>query len=459
MLSYPKVGSIMTNRRAFLQRAMLATGAGGPLFSPGLWPVQAQEKNAQPKRIVFFLQNHGFCPDHAIPNGIKVDEKRLDKVIDVSMASHELPKYIEPLTPYKDRLTILQGLNGKHIQPYHGAPFGALGGFKKSNSAPVGETIDCALSRALPAVVPLLALGWESMAKMQGSPIAYASSAWGQNKAAPLYCDPMLAFNNLFGVARPGKAREEFEADTELYDFVKQDAQHMHDRLSGAEREKFSPYLEGFQEAGQRRRKLLAMADQLAKHAPEVTEKFTKPRFETDWWEAGLEVAIRALVARVTNVVTIASGLCSAGGSWIGLGLKHQGHSLGHTKQTVNPDWLKLRRYNMELLVCMIKALEAIPEGNGNMMDNTLIVYTSCHAEAQHSRGNRWPFLLIGNLGGSLKSGRYIHYPIEPQKQSRTVNALYCSLLHAIEAPRDRFNLVGSLKSLDRAGPLTEIMN
>lgn len=446
------------NRRMMLKG--LAASAGGALFSPFTWPqLLAAEGGVLPKRFVFFLQNHGFSPQHGTPEGVHINEKTLDHVEDLPLAAMQLPKYIDPLAPYKDRLTIIQGLNGRHVLPYHSAPFGALGGFKKSPSTPMGETIDCALSRALPAVVPLLALGWDTLPRMQGNPIHYASSAWGANKAVPMYCDPMLAFKNLFGVAKPGKDRAEFEAETELYDFVRQDAAKMDSRLAGTEREKFHPYLEGHEEAGVRRRKLLAMAKVLEKHAPLITEKFSAPKFETDWWDAGLSVGIGALTSGVTNVLTISSGLCTPGGSWYGIGATTVGHTLGHTSQTVNPDWLKLRRYNMEHLVQVMKALEAVPEGKGTMMDNTLIVYTSCSGESQHSTGNRWPFLLLGNLGGKFRTGRYIHYPIDdPKHGSRTINALYATLLHAAGAPRDRFNLTGSLKDLDRAGPLQELL-
>jgi hypothetical protein len=91
-------------------------------------------------------------------------------------------------------------------------------------------------------------------------------------------------------------------------------------------------------------------------------------------------------------------------------------------------------------------------------MDNTVIVYTSCHAEAQHSTGDRWPFILIGNLGGTLCTGRLIHYPLNPHRQSRSVNALYLTLLNAVGDTREHFNLTGSLQSVDRRGALSEIM-
>jgi hypothetical protein len=323
---------------------------------------------------------------------------------------------------------------------------------------PLGETIDCALGRALPAVVPLLAFGWESLAKMEASPIHYASSAWAASMPAPMYCNPVLAFDNLFGVAKEGTARDEFEADTALFDFVKDDVERLNRRLHGAERAKFAPYLEGFESTSERRRRLLAMSETLRKNSPRITEQFTKPRFELDWWDACLDVGVSALIAGVTNVLTIASGRCTASGSWIGLGLEHQGHSIGHTKQEEEDDWLKLRRHNMQMLVRVVQALEAVPEAGGTMMDHTLIVYTSCHGETQHSSGDRWPFLLIGDLGGGIRSGRYIHYPLAPHAGSRTINALYCSLLHAAGAPRDSFNLEGRQQGLDKSGPLPELL-
>lgn len=446
------------NRRTLLQG--FAGTAGGMLFAPQVFPLalSAAEPARSPLRVVFFLQNHGFSPQHSQPDGVAVNEKTLDKVIDQSLTGATLPKYIDPLQPYLDRLTIVQGLNGKHVAPYHGAPYGALGGFKKDHSTSLGETIDCALGQTLPAVVPLLAMGWEALNRMKSQPIHYASSAWGANKAAPMYCDPLLAYRNLFGVAKPGQDRLDFESETDLYDFAKMDASRVDARLSLSERDKFRPFLEGHKEAGRRRRELLAMADRLADHAPALDDKFHNPRFETDWWDASLSIAIGALASGATNVVTIASGSCTVGGSWTGWGATTVGHTLGHTSQLENPDWLRIRRANMEMLVRLMKALEAVPEGKGTMMDNTLIVYTSCAAESQHSTGNRWPFLLLGNLGGKLRSGHYVQYPLEPKPGSRTINALYTTLLHAVGSPRDRFNLAGALKDLDRAGPLPELM-
>lgn len=452
------------------RRTVLKGLVGGSLGATLGWPCQVKAAEGDnPRRVIFFLQNHGFCPAHAHPKSIGLDgadvetsirniQKTLDRVEVVDLKGHKLPAWIDPLEPIRDRVTILQGLNGRHVSPYHGAPYGALGGFKKS-STPAAETIDCALARALPAVVPLLAFGWESLERMKASRIHYASSAWGPSMPAPMYCDPMLAYDNLFGVAREGKARDDFEAETSLFEFVRPDAERLREKLRPQEAAKFMPYLEGLETISEQRRRLLAMADVLKKNSPKIADHFTKPRFELDWWEACLDVGLSAMIAGVTNVLTISSGRCSASGSWIGLGLEHVGHSIGHTNQEEEDDWLKLRRHNMQQIMRMVNTLKAVPEGNGTMMDNTLIVYTSCHGESQHSSGDRWPYLLIGDWGGRLRTGRYIHYPITPHKSARTTNALYCTLLRAAGDKRDHFNLSGRQKSLDRAGPLEELLN
>lgn len=463
------------DRRALLKN--LAIGAGGLMLSPLTQPrLLAEEKTATPKRFVFFLQNQGLHPAHCRPTSIKIRDggyggsiagikydataESIDRLLDVPLAANELPEHIAPLAPHIKRVTIVQMLNGKHVLTGHGAGYAALGGASfGSPHIPFVETIDCALAKLQPAPFPLLAFGWQGLKAMQSSPISYCSSAWGNRLPASGYSNPLMAHRELFGAGATGPDRELFDNDTEALERVSQDVQRMNARFSGAELAKFKPLVDGYESMSQRRRQLAAMADKLRQHAPKITEKFTAPRFETDWREANFEVACAGLIAGLTNVVTIASGMCHVDrGPFDGLGMTKQGHDFGHSSLE-NPDWIKVHSYNMRLLSTLITKLEAVPEGKGTMMDNTVIVYTSCHAECQHSVGDRWPFILIGDLGGKLRTGRYLHYPMQPHPKSRSYNALYATLLHAAGAPRDNFNLTGVLKGIDKPGPLEELFN
>ena len=65
-----------------------------------------------------------------------------------------------------------------------------------------------------------------------------------------------------------------------------------------------------------------------------------------------------------------------------------------------------IRRKCLEQLAKFIRRLEAVPEGDGTMLDNTLIVYLSDSAEGHHPVCQEWPFVLIGDLGGRLTSSQ-----------------------------------------------------
>jgi hypothetical protein len=94
------------------------------------------------------------------------------------------------------------------------------------------------------------------------------------------------------------------------------------------------------------------------------------------------------------------------------------------------------------------------------MLDNTLIVYLSDAAEAHHSRALEWPVVLVGNLGGKLRAGRYVEYPYWGLAGHKTTGNLYTTLLAAIGERRGYFGVVDPLlKHLDLQGPLPELLS
>jgi hypothetical protein len=68
--------------------------------------------------------------------------------------------------------------------------------------------------------------------------------------------------------------------------------------------------------------------------------------------------------------------------------------------------------------------------------------------------------ILLGSLGGKLKTaGRYLQFPAYGAKSHRTMANLYCTLLHAIGKPRDKFGVPDpGLKDLDQTGVVAELL-
>ena len=433
----------MINRRKMF-RGMAATAVTAPLF-PGL--AQAAPAKKKLKRVIFFLQNQGFDPYTAIPKDLKEA---------ASLDSFDFQEPIKALEPLKDRIHIINGLHGLHTSPSHSAFFGALGGYRGGiGSPPRGATIDHVISQHLPeTILPHLCIGMDSLPNMQSRPTLATLSATGPGKPIFMHSNPQDLYQSLFGSISTGEVRERYEARSNVLQSVERIALQNSRGLPEDEKERYSGYVDGFRDMNGLRGKLANISDHLKKFAPQYGGKFTNPEFETDWHDSLLELGISALKSGITNTLTIGSGRGEIFGAWRGLGIDQQGHNLGHMKQPDNPIWVKIRQYNCRMLVKLVKELESMPEGDGNMMDNSLIVYTSNNADKQHTSGANWPFILIGNPEGPIKTGQFT------QMEKRPINDLYTTLLHAVGMPVDRFNMEKSLAANyhSKAGPIENLL-
>jgi hypothetical protein len=407
----------------------------------------ATKTAGSPKRVIFFLQNHGFDPLTCIPKGL-AESCALDGVT--------LAEPMRALEPYKDRMHIITGLHGRHTSPGHSAYFGALGGYRGSTGVPpAGPTIDYALSQSLPpTILPNLCIGMESIESMKARPTIATLTASGPNQPIFMHCDPNMLYQMLFGSIADGEIKKHYQARSDIMLDVERVANLKAKGLPRGESERYANYVNGFRDVNGLRDKLAAMSGQLTKYAPKYDDRYLKPTFETDWHDALLEIGIAALQANLTNVLTIGSGCGEYFGAWKGLGFNDSGHGLGHVDQPDNPVWIKIRQYNCEMLVKVMKALESIPEGSGSMMDNTLIVYSSNNGEKQHTDGSNWPFVLLGNAGGRFKTGQYTHM------EDRPINDLYTTLLHGFGAPVDRFNMDKNMALIhhSKLGPIEDLL-
>ncbi|MDA7903722.1 DUF1552 domain-containing protein [Mariniblastus sp.] len=395
----------------------------------------------QPKRVVFFLQSQGFSDDNCTVKGIKSGK---------SLKSKDLPVFIDPLSPHRDKLTIIQGLHGKHTSPAHSAYYGCLGGYRRNKSTPFDITIDCALSKVLPeAPVPLLSVGMESLNRMKQVPIFHATSAWGPGDKASMICDPTFLYRIMFGSVATGKQRSTYDENSKMLDFIAKTSTQSARTLPESARQKLKPYrdISAFRDS------VSTVSESLKAYMPEFDEKYSAPQHETDWHDAMLDLTIAALKAGLTNVATINSGCGEFYGSWEGLGINPSGHSLGHLSMT-SDIWTRIRQYNMRMLSKLVQALEETPEGNGTMMDNTLIVYTSNNADKQHTNGASWPFMTLGNFGGTMQEGHYVKV-----ENDRPINSFYATLLEAAGNPVEHFNMGGAYEKYDTGkGSLRELL-
>ena len=466
----------MLTRRELLRNASVATG--GLLLSPVLAQIKAQAAGVakHPPRFVFVMEGNGLPPEQITPLGYERKTARLKGVpnvtgvtsmVDESLAERELPSALKPIETFRDQLTVVNGLSGRIAGGGHSNDFGALGVYNcgsdvGSSGVPEGETIDVALGKRLGGIFTHVGLGISNRPEHN---VIYNCSAWGKSKPLPTICQPMTAYGNLFGSVAGGSSKDEFNARTNLLDTLIDDVKRLYKEVPAEERDKLEAHLQGYEEMRDRQSRLNEIENTLRKNAPVVNDKY-KSDVETDRLDAQFDIAAAALIGGLTNSVTLASGVGNPyfGVRFTGLGIDFDKHSIGHGGSYNGMTWdqmaIKIRSFHFELIARLMKKLQAVPEGDGAMLDNTVIVYLSDAAENHHSRCGQWPFVLLPGKNTGIKGGQYIDYPYYGTDGHREIGNLYTTLLAVAGERRDYFGVRDPmLKGDARAdGPLPELL-
>ena len=451
----------MTSRRTLLKGISL--GAGSVALSPFLnhfTQLDAEDAAEKlPRRFVFVVKASGLQAEFINPDGLQHGD---DKLVDEPLGTRELPKSLASFEPFRDRLTILQGLSGRMCTFGHSSFYGALGAYKATlQGQPSAATIDGHLANRLPSVFSHVGLKMGDGSQGTAYP---AISAAGKNRQLPFQCNPELAYQNLFGsIAAGGDIRKKYQRTGNVLDTMAGDIRKLRTQLPSQGKEKLDYYLSGFEALKERRQKLVSMQEVLKKHAPEISDKYTS-KYSTDHLVSHFDMASAALITGITNVVTIHTDDLNS--SYQGLGITPKVHSVGHGASSgslSSQDCRNLiRKFHCDLIAQMAAKLQAIPEGDGTMLDNTIIVYVSDNSDKHHSSATEWPLVVLGNLNGRLKSaGRYLSYPrYGTSGHHHTIGNWLTTLCHVAGFPQDHFGQPDFAlgKVGQQQGPLEELL-
>jgi hypothetical protein len=462
------------------RRRALKCISGAPLaLSPFLRGIAAQAADspeALPKRFVFVVRSNGILAPEIQPGGLE-DLVRVrsnggwqTQLREEPLANRTLSKGMSALEPFKDQVTVFQGLSSRMCNGSHNAGFGALGACKSTQGTPPPmATVDGELAQALDSPFPHLGFAMDQI----GSNVVYPPlSAAGPRKPLPYYADPLTAYRDLFGsVLTNDELKGAVQIEKNLVDFMVGDVDRFRKALPAHEQEKLGHYLEGFEALRIRHKRLATMEKELRAASPELKENY-QSEVETERLNAHFEMATSALIGGLTQVVAIRAEHMGMRLSGLGLGTKTV-HAIGHMIEgqkggNGGEDFeggmgefatrAVIMDYHMNLIAGMAEKLRQVPEGDGTMLDNTVIIYLSDHGDRHHSKFFEWPIVALGNIAGQFKTGRYIQMPGYGSQGHRTVANLYLSLLHAAGDPRDTFGQpdMAMPSGIDQEGPLAE---
>jgi hypothetical protein len=377
-------------------------------------------------------------------------------------ADWELSQSLSPLAKHKDRINVFTGLTQHHGRANgDGAGDHArnAGSFltgaqpRKTSGADIklGISVDQAAAQLMGQQTPLpsLELGVERGRNSgncdSGYSCAYSANVSWKSETTPMAkeINPKLAFERLFGTAEAAKGRAERDLyRTSILDLVAEDAALLRKRLGKKDQRKLDEYFTSVRELEQR----IDRSATRRSDVPDYDVPAGIPRDIESHIRLMYDVMALAFQTDTTRVSTFMLANAGSNRSYPMIGVKGGHHSLSHhrnNKKTMD-DIAKIDQFLVTQFAYFLDKLKAVKEGQGTLLDNSLVLYGSAIADANRHSHHDLPIVLAGQGGGQLKTGMLRHYA-----NDTPLNNLFVSMCRMGGAKLDKLG--------DSTGPLEKL--
>jgi hypothetical protein len=226
----------------------------------------------------------------------------------------------------------------------------------------------------------------------------------------PLEGNPRKVFVTMFG---PGDSNAErkalLESTGSLLDYVRDASQSLSHKLGPSDRALVNDYLESVREVELRVQKLMAKADSLGSlpNAP-----LGAPDDFTELLDIQFEMIALAFQTNQTRIATMRMIKEASMRTFPQLNVDEAFHPLSHhaEDQEKHERLVRVQAYQTERFARFAKRLASIKEGNGNLLDHSIILFGSNMANSDLHNNNPLPQLLLGK-GGGIQGGQHLAMP------------------------------------------------
>jgi hypothetical protein len=421
----------------FLESAAPLTRAfAGARPKPGFTP------EGQPLRMAFLY----------VPNGVNVARWKPAGVGENCLLSPTL----EPLARFRDAFQVLSGLEQRHGWPngdgagdHARAGATILTGARPKKTAGsdirVGISVDQLAARHLDGLTrfPSLELSCDAARKSgacdSGYSCAYQFNISWRSENLPMApeANPRLVFERLFGGGQAADRQKSFllrqTRQKSILDFVLEDTQALRGELGRNDQSKLDEYLTGVREIEQR----IQRAERFGPPPdPKRESPAGIPGTFQDHIRLMADMLVLAFQTDSTRVASFLLGHESANRNFPEIGITDGHHNLSHHQN--KPELLeKIARIDLfytQQLAYFLQRLRDTPEGSGNLLDNSMIVYCSGLSDGDRHAHDNLPVLLAGRAGGGLTPGRHLEMPTHTPMAN-----LYVHMLGLMGVPAERF--------------------
>ena len=425
---------MIITKKAIPRRTMLK-GLGASLALPlldGMVPAftALRDTAADPvRRLGIVYVPNGMMMDHWTPatEGI----------------GFNFPTILQPLERFRDQVEVLSGMHGVDAEgPHARASTRFLTGVASQrddgSNLKAGISMDQIAGRVLGQETQLatleLAIDGRDFAGScdEGFSCAYTNTISWANDTTPLPMEnnPRAVFERLFGDSGstdPAVRKARLEKDASLLDSVTDRARYLSRQLGSTDQAKLDQYLEAVRDIERR----IQMAEaQSERELPVVDQPAGIPDTFGEHTKMMFDLLALAYEPDLTRVATFMMGREITGRTYAEIGVPDAHHPISHhQRDPVKLEKLmKINLYHAELFAEFIARLNSTPDGDGTLLDHSMIVYGAGMADSNSHYSGNLPILLAGGAAGT--GGRHMqHEPDTPLAN------LHLSLLDKMGVP------------------------
>jgi len=226
----------------------------------------------------------------------------------------------------------------------------------------------------------------------------------------PMETNPRFVFERLFGSGDTVEERlARSEEDRSILDVITSEIGRLRRTLNPHDGLKLGEYLDAIRDVEQRIQRVEASNVELA--VPDRPAGI--PQTVKEHAELMFDLQLLAFQADITRVSTLMLAREISGTTYNEIGLPDGHHSISHHGN--NPEkiqnYTKLNTYHMQMFADFLKKMAATNDGDGSLLDHSILLYGSGMSEGNVHNNLDVPVLVAGGADGRLKGGRHVRYP------------------------------------------------
>jgi hypothetical protein len=253
----------------------------------------------------------------------------------------------------------------------------------------------------------------------------------------PLEISPRRLFERLFGdgdSTDPAARMARLEEQRSILDYVAGSIDRMETKLGSTDRNKLSEYLEAIRDIERRIQK--AEQQNASMNIPVMERPRSVPDTFPEHARLMMDLQVLAFQTDLTRVITYVPAREGSNRSYREIGISDGHHSITHHQN--DPEKIgnvaKIDTLLVQTFGYLLEKLKATPDGDGSLLDHSIIVYGSGTADGNRHTHHDLPVLVAGGGAGQIKGGRHLRYPKETP-----LNNLYLNILEKAGVHSDNF--------------------